>query len=261
MKNYSDITIVSIHGNGGIQSAIPAIKKTNEALPGSQVLLITDIPVKSDYPQAILPTKLNYAEYSHFVIYCLHSYIKTKHCLIVQDDGWALNPQNWNDDWLKYDFIGGLTHAALCKDQYWMWYQWVGKENPLVVQNGGFSLRSKRFLEAPSKYGITMQPKDHSMLNNEDVQLCCFMRPALEKVGIRFAPDEVSKFFSFEHISDIVHKNVPLNKIFGHHSRFRQLLDDNKMLWKLTDKQTLEIQCETHVYKLFEDYGYEICKI
>jgi hypothetical protein len=260
VDNYSNITIVSIHGNGGIASSLPSVKKTQEALPGSQVLLITDVEIETEYPQQILNTKLGYAEYSQFVVYCLHSFIKTDYCLIVQDDGWALNPENWNDDWLKYDYIGGLTHAALCGNEFYIWYNWIGKENPLVVQNGGFSLRSKKFLEAPIKYGIPMIGTDTPMLNNEDVQLCCFMRPALEKVGMVFAPDDVSKFFSFEHISDVVHKDVPLDKIFGHHSRFRKLLDDKKMLWKMTDEETNVIQGEKAVLELFKNYGYEICR-
>lgn len=260
MKNYSNITVVAIHGNGGIASAIPAVEKTAAALPGSKILLITDKYVATPYKQAILNAPLNYQGYSHFVIYGLHNYIHTKYCLIVQDDGWALNPKAWNDDWLKYDFIGGLTHAALCGNEYRMWYQWIGYSDPKVVQNGGFSLRSKQFLEAPTKYGIMMQPQEHPMLNNEDVQLCCFMRPYLEEVGMRFAEDKVSKCFSFEHISDVVHADVPLDMIFGHHSRFRRLLHDNKMIWKLTDEQTLSIQNECRVLQLFKDYGYEICK-
>jgi len=38
----------------------------------------------------------------------LHKYFKTSHCLIVQADSFVVNSSLWSNDFLKYDYIGGL---------------------------------------------------------------------------------------------------------------------------------------------------------
>ena len=258
-RDYSNITVVGIHGAGGGKKMLPAIEKTAAALPGSKKLLITDKVIKANIPQKFVAQGLDYAGYSHFVIYCLHSYIDTEFALIVQDDGWALNPDAWNDEFMDYDYVGGLTHAALANGVFYKWYQWIGKANPLVVQNGGFSLRSKSFLQAPSQYGIVMHQKELKELNNEDIQLCCFMRPAIEATGLRFAPEDVARRFSFEHLHPLIHGDLDLKTIFGHHSRFRRLKDAKTMEWHLSDEQMKNIVWEDKVLQLFKDYGYKIC--
>ena len=258
-SDYSNITVVGIHGNGGAERLIPAIEKTAQALPGSQTLLITDRLVNTHIPQHLLVSGLNYSGYSHFVVYCLHSFINTEFVLIVQDDGWALNPKAWQDEFMNYDYIGGLTHAGLKDNKFYKLFSWVDVEGVRVVQNGGFSLRSKRLLEAPSKYGIVMTVVDQVELNNEDIQLCCFMRPALEAVGLKFAPNELSKYFSFEHLYDRLHNDMELTQIFGHHSRFRRLKENMTMEWLLTDDEMKMIVWEDKALQLFKNYGYKIC--
>ena len=261
-NKYKNITVVAIYGNGKGMDAVPAIKKTCAALPGSKPLLITDVPLDVDIEQQFLNSPMTYEGYSDFVMYQLHAYIETDYALIVQHDGWALNPENWRDEWLQYDFIGGLTHAALSKENHFYTnYLYLDKGDVRIVQNGGFSLRSKRFLEAMTNYGITVQRFGLQMLNNEDIQLCCFLRPYLEKVGMRFAPDEESKLFSFEHLSPIVHADIDIKKIFGHHSRFRRLTGENTMDWLLTQEEVDQIALEGDVYELFEHYGYEIRRV
>jgi len=155
--------------------------------------------------------------------------------------------------------VGGLTHAALLPNGFYRTaYTWWGEPDVRVVQNGGFSLRSKAMLEAPSKYGIMRNQMPDPMLMNEDVQVCCFMRPALENVGIQFCPYELSKYFSFEHLGP-PHAGMDLTKVFGHHARFRQLVTDDIVLWKLTKEQMAGVEGEQAVFDLFADhYKYEM---
>jgi hypothetical protein len=48
-------------------------------------------------------------------------------------------------------------------------------------------------------------------------------------------------------------------KIFGHHSRFRQLLSNGEMLYKLTEEQRKQIMGEEQAFAMFENhYGYTI---
>lgn len=263
-RSFEDITVVAIYGDGRGKIAMPALRKTAEALPGCKTLLITNTELDITFvEQKIISAPLDYHGYSEFVMYSLHNYIDTEYALIVQHDGWALDAKNWRNEWFDYDYVGAPTHAALLPNgEFSTLYHWCidnkDYKGALIVQNGGFSLRSKKFLEAPTKHGIMRRRFDEPMMNNEDVQLCCFLRPALEKVGIKFAPDDVAKYFSFEHFGPI-HNGFNASKVFGHHSRFRQLLSNGEMLWKLTDEQTKQIMGEEAVKAMFEDhYGYTI---
>ena len=259
-KKYEDITVVAIYGDGRIRAALPAVQKTVDALPGSRPLLITNESISTEWDQAPC-APMGYEGYSDFVLYCLHAYVHTPYCLIVQHDGWAFSGENWNDDWLKYDYVGAPTHAALLPDgRYFTNYGWIGEDGAKVVQNGGFSLRSREMLLAPTSYGITKTKVPEPTLYNEDIQICCFMRDYLEQVGIKFCPDDVARYFAFEHLSTF-HEGMDLRKVFGHHSRFRQLLPNNTVVWKLTDEQTAKIAGEEIVYDLFTDhYGYTVHK-
>lgn len=256
MPSFEDITIVAIHGNNKIESMIPAVERTAMCLPGARTLLISNINVESNIPQKLVYQELDYEGYSHFVIYCLHQYIETDYVLIVQDDGWALNAENWNCNWFQYDYIGALTHAALVGNQFITNYAWKFHDNAMVVQNGGFSFRSRALLEAPSKYGIVMHIKPHSMLNAEDVQLCCFMKPALEKIGLRFASHEDSMMFAFEHLDLDVHKNVNLEKVFGMHSNFRKLVSKDTIQYKISEDRCSKIIGESQIVDLLKSYNY-----
>lgn len=257
--NYDQITVVAIYGNGQGLSAVPAIEKTAACLPGSKKLLITNEMLATDVPQVLIAAPMDYYGYSQFCMFMLHNFVHTDYALIVQHDGWALNPDNWQDKWLEYDYIGGLTHAARVEDKMHVGFRWLGMPGAMVVQNGGFSLRSRKFLRALVDSGITTSIHPDMMLNNEDVQLCCFLRPALEKIGIKFAPDEEAKLFSFEHLSPGLHGIQDIVKIFGHHSRFRTLLDDTTMAWHLTEEQTRSIPLEQTAHDMFKFvYKYKI---
>ena len=57
---YSDITVVAIYGDGRGAIALPALKKTAAALPGSKQLLITNVAVQTDMPQKLVAKNLDY---------------------------------------------------------------------------------------------------------------------------------------------------------------------------------------------------------
>jgi hypothetical protein len=258
---YDNITVVAIYGNNQGMKALPALNKTAACLPGCRKLLITNRHISCDIPQRIIAAPLDYFGYSNFCMFSLWNYIDTDYALIVQHDGWALNADNWRDEWLEYDYIGGLTHAGVVNNMFITRYQWVGIPGVIAVQNGGFSLRSKKMMSALVENGIMPTRFDDHMLNNEDIQLTAFLRPALESVGIKFAPDEESKLFSFEHLCDQVHDVNNLDKIFGHHSRFRTLLNENTMLWHLSKEQMEDFTLEDKAYDLFsKHYNYKIIR-
>lgn len=89
---------------------------------------------ETSHPNAVkIPSIDNINEYSDFCVHDLHRYFSTPHCLIVQHDGWITDPTQWDDSWLNYDYIG-----VDCR--------WARARRGGGV--GGFSLRSKRLLEA-----------------------------------------------------------------------------------------------------------------
>lgn len=64
-----------------------------------------------------------------------------------------------------------------------------------VVGNGGFSLRSKKMLSLCAKLA-----KENAFQKShpEDLVICVYDRKLIEENGIKFAPYEVAKNFSFE---------------------------------------------------------------
>lgn len=134
--------------------------------------------------------------YSAFIIKETYKYIKTSHVLIVQHDGYVVNPMVWDDSWLQYDYIGAT----------W-WYT-----DGMNVGNGGFSLRSKRLMEI-----VGTDPNIIEM-HPEDDAICRRYRKYLESnYGIKFAPDEVADKFSFEGYRQ---PEKRLDMHFGKHGNF-----------------------------------------
>lgn len=88
------------------------------------VKLLTSIPNEYHHAERIMPLNSLIA-YSIFMLTTVHKYIDTEHVLIVQRDGFILNPGSFDVRWLDLDYIGPL----------FVQYDKVG--------SGGFSLRKK----------------------------------------------------------------------------------------------------------------------
>lgn len=131
-------------------------------------------------------------EYSQFVLKSLLAHIATPHVLLVQWDGYVTNPDAWDPAFLACDYIGAP----------WHWH-----DDGMRVGNGGFSLRSRRLLEA-------LQDPRVVSTGPEDETICRAFRPLLEREhGIRFADESLAQRFSFE-------AAYPIGKPFGFHGLF-----------------------------------------
>lgn len=177
--NLPDVTIVCIDSKQP-NLARAAVKRCTDAVKfGAEVFI--------DYPQ------INSRQaYSKFVLKELHKLFTTKHCLIVQWDGWIINPDAWNPAFLHYDYIGAV----------WPWHP-DGKK----VGNGGFSLRSHKLCQ------LTAEPEFVYIDQNEDDLICHVNRDYLESCGMKFATDDVARHFSFE-------RELSNLKTFGFHGDF-----------------------------------------
>src|SRR5512143_2546534 len=87
--------------------------------------------------------------YSALMLKGLREHVETPHALVVQWDGYVVNPDAWTDEFLAHDYIGAP------------WY-WAAEGSR--VGNGGFSLRSRRLLDALADPSVVVE-------GNEDVTI------------------------------------------------------------------------------------------
>ena len=144
----------------------------------ARVLFVTDRDYAIDGVDCLrIPAIASREAYSQFVIKELGAHIATDFVLLVQWDGFVVNGDAWSDEFLDHDYIGA---------------KWTFHDDGHTVGNGGFSLRSKRLLDALRDPHVVPEAL-------EDVAICRTYRTYLETHhGIRFAPEDVADRFSFE---------------------------------------------------------------
>lgn len=174
-----------------------------------RVLFLTDgeFPL-GDIEGVKIPRIISMEQYSLFIIKELNRFIETDFVLLVQYDGFIIDPDSWSFEFQEYDYIGA---------------KWPHRDN-FNVGNGGFSLRSKRLLESLSSNNISIN-RD-SLKNGEDNFICRLNRKVLEnEYNIRFAPETVADKFSYEYVA-------PPSKTFGFHGLFN--------MWRYIGEEYLE---------------------
>jgi hypothetical protein len=176
--------------------ALQALHRCRTQARFARTLLFTDAATAAGpLPDGIeaLPVAIrSVPEYSQFMLRGLLAHVRTPHLLVVQWDGFILDATQWTPEFLDYDYIG-----ALLRD-----------EPPhRSVGNGGFSLRSRRLLEA-------LEDKRITPTHPEDTCICQDHRVLLEQAhGIRFAPPALAARFA--------HERVPSPEpTFGFHGMF-----------------------------------------
>lgn len=174
------------------QMAINSIEKSIKHIEFGDVVLFTDKKIKHNKVKSVLIDKVSHMnDYNSFVFKRMHKYIETDYVLIVQWDGWILDPTAWSDEYLQYDYIGA---------------PWTFYDDGMVVGNGGFSLRTKKLLQILTNdefVNINLQAEDHA--------ICREYRDILEKKhDIKFAPLQLANKFSYE-------SHVPTTSTFGFH--------------------------------------------
>jgi len=232
--NHNQLTIVSVYGHNNGASALPSIVRSMRELLGSRGLLIS-IEKPDNMPDGVEWKRchfIDYLGYSLFTMHSLYAYIETDFCLIVQDDGWVLNGKNFKPEYYDYDYIGAPSHCAFGDGHLYLHFEWTKAEEPVsVVQNGGFSLRSKRFLEACNKHGIMHLNSNEIHGWNEDAQLSAILKPVLESYGYKYCPMDIAKHFSIEYVGSGFHEEgFNFDSLLGHHAQTRKLTSDNHIV-------------------------------
>jgi Protein of unknown function (DUF5672) len=175
----------------------------------ADVLLLSDQDRPADMDPSITWRRIgklaSRADYSQFMLRELADHIETSHALCVQWDGYVLDGHAWRRQFLDYDYIGAV---------------WPQFDDDYRVGNGGFSLRSRRLLEATKSL-----PLDNS--EAEDIQISRTHRSELEKRGLQFAPESVAEHFAYE-------RTLPTGREFGFHGAFN-------LVRYLPPKRTIEL--------------------
>jgi hypothetical protein len=175
MLNLNNIDLICIDCID-IERAEKAINYSQQKIKYNSCKLLSNIECSSEYCKYIqIPQINNLIEYSNFVIKNLVHYINADYVLIIQHDGYVLNPTAWTKEFLEYDYIGAP----------WYWSNYL-------VGNGGFSLRSRKLLEFLSN-------TIHGQIEvAEDWFICSVIRNILIKKGFKFADLNLAMQFSTE---------------------------------------------------------------
>lgn len=213
MGRETKISIIAI-SDIKLKETVKALEISSKSLNPTETLLFTSKSINLSNYNLIKIIKINpissIKQYSNFVIYNLYKYVKTSHILIVQWDGFICNKKKWDENFLKYDYIGAPFIPRASDHQY----SRDKNDSFYIIGNGGFSLRSKRLLEAPSKYNL----KDNKDFTNyhEDGFFSVYHRKFLESKGYIWAPFFLAEKFSIE--SPLSYKQIK-DLPFGFHGR------------------------------------------
>jgi hypothetical protein len=222
-----DVTLVCVDTRTPRQ-AIEAMQKSMTRVDFGRAIFFGEHNSKRDCAQMNgidwvgISALKNIGEYSRFVLHGLLPHVHTSHCLIVQWDGFVVDASMWRDDFLAFDYIGP---------------PWYKKNQFLGVGNGGFSLRSRRLLEA-----LAQLPCDGD--DPEDDVICKHHRAALiERFGMRFAPADMAAQFGIE--------QGPLRQTFGFHGieHFARVFAEDELVRWLNDAPE-ELILHRHTRKL-----------
>jgi hypothetical protein len=188
VKLKLDIDLVMVSGNRSAtlereaytNACLSSLKRCRDYCDFSSVWWFTDLV--SDcaggvnvYPNCVRSIE----EYSHYMIHELplkrHLFLGS-HILVIQHDGFIVNPAAWTDDFLFCDYIGAPFGSG-------------------VVGCGGFSLRSQRLLDCMHKlsYETWTTPR---WRRHEDYVICVEQRKRLEDMGCQFATAGLAQMFS-----------------------------------------------------------------
>lgn len=151
------------------------------------------------------PTSMN-----SFALKEMPKHYNLDYVLSIHDDGFVLNPHNWTDEFLNYDFIG-----APWPPLHWNQTNRVG--------NMGFFLKSKNFSKMELGIDFICGANDWLVTN--------YYYHKFVSQGIKYAPLEVASRFSLElPIPEIPHD---LSKTFGFHGKYT---DEAREKCKLLDQ-------------------------
>ena len=214
MIRLDNITLMSIIGSESyLDNTIKAIRYSCKNIEFEKVKLLSNKYIKLDDIEVIEIEPLDKEKYAEFCIYDLPNYIDTDFCLTVQYDGFVINHNLWKEEFLSFDYIGA---------------PWLSEPRN-NVGNGGFSLRSKKFLQAARtlEYNSKLKFQPYipagELITPEDWFVCNYSYQKMLDMNVKFADIKTAYSFSVEHPSNIKNydrANINTYNSFGFHGNF-----------------------------------------
>lgn len=198
MRYLSNVELISVN-------CVKPEESVKALLFSSKSLLFKKIKLFAHYRPDNLPANIEFIQIekqthssmNHFMLFELPKYVEEEFILSIHDDGFIINPHLWTDTFLEYDYVG----APWPIEAGWCPVNRVG--------NGGFVLKSNRFMQLESLLPPTGQ--------NNDVYVTNTCYDYFIQNGCKYAPIEVAMRFSLE--SYIPECEYDLDKVFGFHGR------------------------------------------
>lgn len=159
-----------------------AIEHTLKHIDPKEIVIISDREVMPGVTTVIREPVANMTEYNVVMLKEVTEHVNTSHSLYVQWDGIAKDRKLWTDDFLNYDYIGAV----------WPW-----EPEGCNVGNGGFSLRSKRLLDACMDDHIQLT-QERGMIAEDALIGIDYKKFLQDTYNIQYAPSALARQFSFE---------------------------------------------------------------
>lgn len=190
MIDLHDVTLCAAD-SAFVDLTARALRISQSGCRFGDAILFSDRPVEGPFRTIRINRLASVDDYSRFCLRDMAEHIRTPLALVIQWDGYVVNPAAWANAFRKYDYIGAPWHGLF------------PPETPLVG-NGGFSLRSRKLLAA-----LRRLPIPGNLW--EDRVVCHVHRGRLEReFGVRFAPVRIADRFAYQY-------RIPEALPFGFH--------------------------------------------
>jgi hypothetical protein len=203
LLHLENVTLLSANGTSNSDLSLAALEVSARQIRFGAIKLLAAVvptrPIPSNIGFVIIP-KMDLQGYNKFSVKNFVKYVDTDYALIVQPDGFVLNPERWQSCFLDYDYIGAPWPESLC-----------GNFPKYRVGNSGFCLRSRRFLEQIARLRYSPGSAD-------DILFCRRQRQKLEDRGIRYATPKIAARFSIE-LPVPENPGASIRHVFGFHGK------------------------------------------
>lgn len=148
------------------------------------------IDIRSDLNDNMLNDDANRFGFRDEFLVAVKEHMTDDFCLNFQHDSTVIDTSYWEPEFLKYDYIGAPWPMSIIQSSDMVAGRIPPDQIPTVVGNGGFSLRSRKFVE--NTVGLESHHK------NEDLNICIFNYDHLASQGVKIADANLASRFSVE---------------------------------------------------------------
>ena len=212
------VTLIAITHQDKYLETIKAVDFSCKQVEFAKVKIVSNTKENDIYDHIRSDLVSDLTGYNQLCINHLNEIIDTEFCLIVQWDGFIINSEMWTDEFLNYDYIGAPWDHAISKNR---------------IGNGGFSLRSKRFLEASNKLTYKSNncewlydwQKNYRDITPEDWFLCYENYEYMVNHNIKFPSVKLAATFAIEYpipCHRFDKNDISTYKSFGFHGNFNK---------------------------------------